>query len=84
MSCVKKTFLVTGNIFLSKAYSHSAKVLGKIDVEVDGVILSKRRIMRGMEFTDTAEVDVELGQWVSGHHYQYYLDRCSPLCYAIE
>ena len=40
--------------------NHSAKVLKKIGVEVDGVILSEGKNMQGMEFLETAEVDVDL------------------------
>ena len=40
---------------------HNAGTLAKIGVEVDGVILSKGRIMKGMEFLETAELDLNLG-----------------------
>jgi hypothetical protein len=40
---------------------HMAEVLKNIGHKVDGVILSRGRIMQGMEFMETAEVDVDLG-----------------------
>jgi hypothetical protein len=63
---------------------HSAEVLGKIGVEVDGVILSKGRIMQGMEFLETAEVDVDVGMGAMGIRTSLpVLDRHSPLSYAF-
>ena len=59
-----------------------AKVLKKIGVEVDGVILSKGRIMQGMEFLETAEVDMDLGA-MGIRSTLPLLDRHSPLSYAI-
>ena len=38
---------------------HSSEVLEKIGVEVDGVILSKGRIMKRMEFQETSNLDVD-------------------------
>ena len=43
---------------------HGAEVLAKIGVEVDGVILSKGRIMEGTEFLETAELELDLGAMV--------------------
>ena len=40
---------------------HSAEALAKIGVEIDGMILSKDRIMEGMEFLETAELELDLG-----------------------
>ena len=40
---------------------HSAEVVKKIGHKVDGVILSKGRIIQGMKFMQAAEVDVDLG-----------------------
>ena len=37
---------------------HSAEVLKKVGHKVDGVILSRGRIMQGMEFMETAEINV--------------------------
>ena len=35
---------------------HNAATLAKIDLEVDGVIISKGRILEGMEFLETASL----------------------------
>ena len=35
---------------------HNTETLAKIGMEVDGVILSKGRIMEGLEFLETAEL----------------------------
>jgi hypothetical protein len=61
---------------------HSAEVLKKIGHKVDGVILSKGRIMQGMEFMETAEVEVDLGA-MGIRASLPVLDRHSPLSYAI-
>ena len=61
---------------------HSAEVLGKIGVEVDGVILSKGRIMQVMEVMETAEVDVDLGA-IGIRTFLLVLDSHSPLSYSI-
>ena len=62
--------------------NHSAKVLKKIGVEVDGVILSEGKNMQGMEFLETAEVDMDLGT-MGIRSSLPVLDRHSPLSYAI-
>ena len=62
--------------------NHSAKVLKKIGVEVDGVILGKGRIMHGMESLETAEVDVDL-RAIGILSSLPVLDKHSPLSYAI-
>jgi hypothetical protein len=61
---------------------HSAEALAKIGVEIDGVILSKGRIMQGMEFLETAELDLDLGS-LGLRNSLPVLDRYSPLSYSI-
>ena len=62
--------------------NHSAKVLKKIGVEVDEVILGKGRIMHGMESLATAEMDVDL-MAIGILSSLPVLDKHSPLSYAI-
>ena len=61
---------------------HNDGYLAKIGVEVDGVILSKGRIMEGMEFLETAELELNLGAMGLRTHLPV-LDRYSPLSYSI-
>ena len=61
---------------------HSNEVLKKIGHKVDGVLLSRGRIMQGIEFMETAEVDVDLGS-MGIRASLPVLDRHSPLSYAI-
>ena len=60
----------------------NAKVLKKIGVEVDGVILSKGRIMQGMEFRETVEKDVDLEAMGIRSSLPVW-DRHSPISYAF-
>ena len=45
-------------------------------------MLSKRRVLQGMEFLETAVVDVDLGA-MGIRTSLPVMDRHSPLCYAI-
>ena len=59
-----------------------AKVLKEIGVEFDGVILSKGRIMQGMEFRETVEKDVDLEAMGIRSSLPVW-DRHSPISYAF-
>ena len=61
---------------------HSSEVLEKIVLEVEGVILNKERLLQGIEFLETAEVDVDLGAMgiMTGLP---VCDRESPISYSI-
>ena len=61
---------------------HSTQVLKKIGYEMDGVILSRGRIMQGMEFMETTEIDVDLGSMGIIASLPV-LDRHSLLSYSI-
>ena len=61
---------------------HSAEALKKIGHEVDGVILSRGRIMQGMEFMETAEIKVDLGS-LGIRTSLPVLHRHSPPSYSI-
>ena len=53
---------------------HSPEALEMFGVEVDGVILSKGRLLQYIEFLETAEVGRSLGPGVSGPDYMCWTD----------
>ena len=57
-------------------------LIEKIGVEVDGVLLSKGRIISGMEFLQSAEIDIDLGSMGIRTRLPV-IDRHSPLAYSI-
>ena len=56
--------------------------MSRIGVEIEGVLLSKGRLLQGMEFLETAVVDVDLGA-MGIRTSLPVLDRHSPLSYSI-
>ena len=61
---------------------HSKKNLDKIAVEVEGIMLSKGRILHTMDFLETAELDLDM-ESLGIRRDLPVLDRYSPLSYAI-
>ena len=50
--------------------------------EIDGVLLSKDKLIKGMDFLETAELDLNLGAMGIKTSLPV-LDRYSPLSYAV-
>jgi hypothetical protein len=61
---------------------HSSDVVSRIGVEIEGVLLSKGMLLQGMEFLETAAVDVDLGA-MGIRTSLLVLDRHGPLSYSI-
>ena len=59
------------------------KQIKKMGYEVEGVLLSKDRLKQGMDFVQTAELDLKLGA-MGIQTSLPLLDRYSPLSYAVS
>jgi hypothetical protein len=64
-----------------KAFN-KAKQVKKMGHEIDGILLSKDRLIKGMDFLETAELDLNLGAMGIKTSLPV-LDRYSPLSYAV-
>ena len=61
---------------------HKQKELNKMSYEVEGVLLSRDRLLQGMDFMETAELDLNLGS-MGIRTSLPVLERYSPLSYSI-
>ena len=61
---------------------HKAKEVSKMGYEVEGVIMSRDRLLQVMDFQETAELDLERGA-MGIRTSLPVLDRYSPLRYAV-